>query len=281
MAEHPAGRVRRPDVLYDGQVQPEFLTKRAPDGGKIQGGKWNLANMQFHSISPDEIKIHAIVSGSFRGVRTTGFFNDTCPEHIEQLIAQLKARGMNVQDSWTYSIYQPNDLRPRWEDEINQAFTTATNNAANLVILMPEAKKMTSPSYAYFKRMADVEVGIKSTCITQQASDNKGRVDYMANVAMKINLKFPNDLKPSINHTVGRLSAHLEGTLVLGADVTHPGSNCVKGTPSIAALIGSTDKDGCHYTGSMRLQEPETDRESKEVSSLLLSSVTKANLPPR
>ncbi|QDS76065.1 hypothetical protein FKW77_005771 [Venturia effusa] len=256
MAQHPAGRVKKPAVLYRGDSQPEFTTRNLGAGRREALGKWNLVNMQFHSVSTEEIKIHAIISTRFNGNRQ---------EHIAQLISQLRARGMNVDGDWQPSSYNPDELRSRWEGAIDEGFASAATDKANLVILMPHAKQMTSPHYAYFKRIADVEKGLKSTCITQQGWSKDGRVDYMANVAMKINLKFPTGLKPSINHTVRELPSVLADTLILGADVTHPGANCVKGTPSIAAVIGSTDKYGCHYTGSMRLQDPETDKESKEV----------------
>lgn len=42
------------------------------------------------------------------------------------------------------------------------------------------------------------------------------------------------------------------------SDVTHAGPGSLNGTPSIAAIVGSVDKDGGKFLGSMRLQPKDT-----------------------
>lgn len=53
--------------------------------------------------------------------------------------------------------------------------------------------------------------------------------------------------------------------MLVGIDVTHPGLTAVKGTPSIAAVVGSIDADYAQFPASLRMQEPR-----KEVCDLLL-----------
>ncbi|EMC99396.1 hypothetical protein BAUCODRAFT_65525 [Baudoinia panamericana UAMH 10762] len=43
-------------------------------------------------------------------------------------------------------------------------------------------------------------------------------------------------------------------TIVIGADVTHPGVTSAEGTPSIAAVVGSVDDQFTQFPGSTRLQ---------------------------
>lgn len=43
--------------------------------------------------------------------------------------------------------------------------------------------------------------------------------------------------------------------MMVGIDVTHPGPGCVKGTPSIAAVVASTEITFAQYAASMELQE--------------------------
>ena len=43
--------------------------------------------------------------------------------------------------------------------------------------------------------------------------------------------------------------------MLVGIDVTHPGPGSVKGTPSIAAVVASYDKEFAQYPASMNLQE--------------------------
>lgn len=50
-------------------------------------------------------------------------------------------------------------------------------------------------------------------------------------------------------------------TMMIGSDVTHPSPGSARGTPSIAAVVGSTDKMFGQFPASMRLQESK-----KEVS---------------
>lgn len=42
------------------------------------------------------------------------------------------------------------------------------------------------------------------------------------------------------------------------SDVTHAGPGSLEGTPSIVAVVGSVDKDGGKFLGSMRLQPKDT-----------------------
>jgi hypothetical protein len=43
--------------------------------------------------------------------------------------------------------------------------------------------------------------------------------------------------------------------MLVGMDVTHPGPGAVKGTPSIAAVVGSTDDKYAQFPASLRLQK--------------------------
>lgn len=44
-------------------------------------------------------------------------------------------------------------------------------------------------------------------------------------------------------------------TMLVGIDVTHPGPGSVKGTPSIAAVVASVDRDYAQYPATMEIQE--------------------------
>jgi eukaryotic translation initiation factor 2C len=72
---------------------------------------------------------------------------------------------------------------------------------------------------------------------------------HMANVAMKTNLN-----GGGTNHTAKGVDKWLSNTLVLGADVTHPGSGALQGSSSIAALVGSRGANWGDFRGVMQLQ---------------------------
>ncbi|KAI0828161.1 Piwi domain-containing protein [Trametes gibbosa] len=108
--------------------------------------------------------------------------------------------------------------------------------------------------YSGLKHLCDVFLDVATVCVhAGKLRKEKGQVQYFANVALKFNIKLG-----GVNHELGeRNMAWLrrEPTMLVGMDVTHPGSGTVRGTPSIAAVVGSVDKYMAQYPASLRLQE--------------------------
>lgn len=120
--------------------------------------------------------------------------------------------------------------------------------------------------FAELRAMMD-QGGVMSLCLSSKKLRDRrnGRIggpnyperatsdiaNYAYNVGMKLNIRMGN-----INHSIesSNFNAVPPGTLILGADVIHPGISSVKGTPSIAALVGSVDNRYAKYLGSMRIQ---------------------------
>ncbi|KAK3058482.1 hypothetical protein LTR09_000046 [Extremus antarcticus] len=113
-------------------------------------------------------------------------------------------------------------------------------------------------TYAHVKRVADLRMGAKTVCITHDHLMTVNPQLY-SNVAMKINLR-----QGGVNHVPGTnafVPLRVSGanspanTIVVGADVTHPGNGSFTATPSIAAVVGSVDDDFVVFPGSVRLQQ--------------------------
>jgi eukaryotic translation initiation factor 2C len=103
--------------------------------------------------------------------------------------------------------------------------------------------------YSSFKYLADKVFVFQSICMTMASMRGANITQYMANVAMKANLKMA-----GINHSAQGIDTWLDKTLVLGADCTHPGSGAVKGSPSVTAVVGSLEANGGRFCGKLRLQ---------------------------
>jgi hypothetical protein len=119
--------------------------------------------------------------------------------------------------------------------------------------------------YASIKRVADLQLGRHVVCAVGSNMHNFGNglggEQYLANIAMKFNLK-----GGGLNHAVE--DSHLKSllhpesssesapcrTIIIGADVAHPTGIAIPGCPSVAAVVGSVDDNYLHYPGSMRLQ---------------------------
>ncbi|KAH7092237.1 ribonuclease H-like domain-containing protein [Paraphoma chrysanthemicola] len=138
------------------------------------------------------------------------------------------------------------------------------SNAQLVVLMLPWPDKRI---YTDFKNLADRQFGLRTLCVA-----NPGKLDkpvdaqkYMANIAQKINIKY------------GGINASVEGidlktTLVLGADVVHPPKTAFDESPSIASMVGSTDKEGGAYRGVMRLQSK--DKRDREIIDEVQSMVS-------
>ncbi|OAL44588.1 Piwi-domain-containing protein [Pyrenochaeta sp. DS3sAY3a] len=130
--------------------------------------------------------------------------------------------------------------------DAEKALNAALAKQAHFVVLLLNEKDVAA--YSNFKDVADRNVGVHSLCIDAGGKHQfSGR--FWGNVMMKVNLK-----AGGINHTVSGIENSMKDTLVLGADVTHPGPGSLSGTPSIAAIVGSVDDRGGKFLGSMRLQ---------------------------
>ena len=132
---------------------------------------------------------------------------------------------------------------------------TQTENANLALLVLPDNNPT---AYALFKNIADRELGIHSLCVTRRCIQGQlGK--KISNIVLKLNLK-----AAGVNHTTnqGAIFRTMADTLVLGADVTHPGNGAIPGTPSIATIVGSVGSSGGRFLGSMRLQ----NQAKKEVS---------------
>ncbi|KAF1350776.1 ribonuclease H-like domain-containing protein, partial [Delphinella strobiligena] len=139
-----------------------------------------------------------------------------------------------------------------------------------VVLLLPSSGSSHAPIYRYFKSQADQVYGFKTVCMAEdklkKGGLNKANLKpgclryYMSGIALKLNLKLGNwnwetggdqgEIRNYIwNNQGGRLN-----TLVLGADVTHPGPGSVEGCPSVAAVVGNVDLVCGRMPGSMRYQ---------------------------
>ncbi|KAI0685180.1 argonaute-like protein [Cytidiella melzeri] len=108
--------------------------------------------------------------------------------------------------------------------------------------------------YSGLKHLCDCYLDIATICVqVSKLRKDKGQLQYFANVALKLNMKMG-----GVNHRMegqGATWLNQAPTMLVGIDVTHPGFGTVKGTPSIAAVVASIDKDFGQFPASLRIQE--------------------------
>jgi hypothetical protein len=114
------------------------------------------------------------------------------------------------------------------------------------------------------KRAGDQHVGIANIChVTEDkrkpSAPLKPKADLgtLANNSMKINLKAnPLGANQALHQPGPILTAH---SVVIGIDVTHPGSSAMKDAPSIATVVGSIDSNFAQWPAILDSQMPRDD----------------------
>jgi hypothetical protein len=111
-------------------------------------------------------------------------------------------------------------------------------NVSLVFVLLPDND---AAVYNTIKQAGDVTFGLHTVCsVDNKVSKDKGRDQYLANVALKVNAKLYG-INQSLDMT--KLGIIAEGkTMVVGIDVTHPSPGSLQDAPSVAAIVASTDK---------------------------------------
>lgn len=119
-----------------------------------------------------------------------------------------------------------------------------------LVLILPEAS---IPLYKRIKTLADRTYGLHTICcVGQKLAKDRGRDQYIANVALKANLKLG-----GVNQIVEPRNLHVveqNKTMVVGIDVTHPSPGSASNAPSVAAMVASVDKTLGQWPAVLRVQ---------------------------
>jgi len=145
----------------------------------------------------------------------------------------------------------------------------------DIVVLLLGSKDQ--GTYSSFKYLADLKYCFQSICVTEANFKPKKKDwnnqdsmrQYVANVAMKANLKFG-----GINHSVTGVKDWMAKTLVLGSDLTHPGNGAVDNCPSIAAVVSSVEETGGLFTGQLFLQEKSDVSQNENTGPLVSPKLT-------
>lgn len=214
---------------------------------------WNLTGTEF--LSTTRINIAYLVLHEHKV--------DT--NHIEDIrknfARQLKEQNVGT-PKWLATV--PLDLRTL-DTGLLAGLRVAEAQKANLVVLVLSSKNQ--DTYSLFKYFADRLFGIPSIVMVETSNikgkgwNKTGLDQYIGNIMMKANLKM-GVINQSAVSSKGNIEKYLTDTLVLDSDVTHPSNGALFGCPSVAALVGSVEKTGGRFLGSLSLQSGG----SKEVS---------------
>ncbi|KAJ3017212.1 hypothetical protein HKX48_003664 [Thoreauomyces humboldtii] len=164
------------------------------------------------------------------------------------------------------------------EDMLKAAYRDAGEGCSKkpqmILVIVPD----TNPRrYAEIKRTSDTILGLITQCM-QSKHVPKAAPQYCANLILKINVKLGgfNCFLAGKTTTQGpQLPSISEApTLVIGADITHPGPGEGNSRPSIAALVGSLDAQCARFAATLRIQRSPQSRQRCDIIQDMKGMVT-------
>ncbi len=246
----PARHLSPPDVWYGWKKRPYYTS----------GSTWRLDDVEFHEPKSlpalNALDLHEEGKHAYNAGPIAEVFSEILGDFgLKPYVSRLRRLLLPSKDTTTYA----EDLKQSLHDALKKM-----KRSSVVFILLPSPD---SWLYTTIKRIADRELGIGTVCaqvakiqkltrFRETNVRNEELYGYLANLAMKINLKLggTNHILPPECFSKRMLEKGKPHMMIMGANVTHPASHSTPGTPSIAAVVASVDPHFTKYPGSMRLQ---------------------------
>lgn len=228
-------------VTVNGRVLPPptvFYGKQSRDSEIVPSmGAWNLKDKS--------LEIGAAVSSW--AVLVFGRASDS---EVQAFVRELVVTGQDC--GLAMKMKSPPILfaTPNVEESVKKAYGAAheaSGTAPQLILCILPTDD--AGLYGDIKRCSDTVVGLPSQCMLMKHIRRPNK-QYCANLCLKINVKLG-----GVNSSLGRQVKFIveRPTMVMGADVTHPGIGETD-KASIAAVVGSMDIKLSRYATSVRVQ---------------------------
>ncbi|KAI4619887.1 hypothetical protein J4E83_005744 [Alternaria metachromatica] len=224
-----------PRVIYKGD-------KTAPVDQKF--GRWNMMNIKFNTGA--SLPKWSTVMISIPGKRDS-FDGQALGAVMQEFYQGLLKIGVNAQPPLPPQRLQLRDP----EDPSLGPYLQRAAGALNLLfIVLPEAN---IPLYKRIKTLADRDYGLHTICsVGSKLWKERGRDQYIANIALKFNLKLGGINQIVENKSLGIIDQNK--TMVVGIDVTHPSPGSASNAPSVSAMVASIDKYLGQWPATLRIQ---------------------------
>jgi eukaryotic translation initiation factor 2C len=257
--------------LFGLQITPEMITVPArilniPPLSYLNGtvqpsrGSWNMVNKKFSVPMAVKNWSYLIVSGRYTDVghltNTVRKFKNALDRVGMQAENPKPSNGFVVQleekqgqgDLRTFETILGENFKA-----LEAKFADAQRNGVKimLVILPTESADI----YARLKFFGDIKFGIHTVCCqaSKITKEGRGQDQYMANVALKFNLKLGGVNQSLQPNQMGVLADNK--TMVLGIDVTHPSPGSQEGAPSVAGVVSNLNGRCGQWPASLTIQE--------------------------
>lgn len=210
-------------------------------------GKWNLRGLAF--LKPSTIKSWVLVYLPAR----QPLENNVLQRFGTDMVRSFRDCGMSVPQD------PPPVLVGNSQGSMKAIMEDACARAHNQFGVPPDVifivfQGSSIPLYKAIKAGLDVHLGVASQVMLQEkALSGKGSAQYLANIAMKVNVKLggTNCIAEEPLFKAGRC-------MLLGGDISHGAPGALRSTnppPSTAALVATWDRACTAYTAVASVQE--------------------------
>ncbi|KAF9774432.1 hypothetical protein IL306_007563, partial [Fusarium sp. DS 682] len=224
-------------------VGPKVIYK----GNKTAGprfGSWNMMDIKFN-IGASLTKWSYLMI-SLPGARDP-FDQQSLGAVMNEFYQTLGKIGVNAAQPLSGQRIQ---LQHPDDPALGSTLQRAAGALDLLFIILPGAN---IPLYKRIKTIADRNCGIHTICsVGSKLSKDRGRDQYMANVALKFNLKLGGINQMVENKNLGIIDQNK--TMIVGIDVTHPSPGSSSNAPSVSAMVASIDKFLGQWPATLRIQ---------------------------
>ncbi|KAJ1926989.1 hypothetical protein IWQ60_003327 [Tieghemiomyces parasiticus] len=236
----PARTLAPPSLVYDQRGQGQQVSPR--------DGAWNMKGLRFNT--PSALRSYGILVLDRHHPRMVAALSSA----INELFRACGQVGMQLTDKRAQPVFASphSNLQQGLRNAWNEGHKACGAAPQVVFVILPSADAQV---YGEIKRISDTVMGAPTQCL-QSGKFQKGGIQYMANVALKLNVKLRGvncQLRPG---QVPFLTSN--PTMVVGADVTHPEPGSV-GQNSIAAIVATLDASYARFTSRVDHQTPGTE----------------------
>ncbi|KAJ7608103.1 argonaute-like protein [Mycena polygramma] len=231
------------------RIKASLLMRSAhPTDDLAQDGQWNMYQKQFYI--PVTIKRWVLVV--FAPSRV--FDTNNVDEVKRNFVEGCQRTGINFTGSTPLIVSASNILPSEIIPTLDQAEATCretyNGDAPSLFLIVLPDDGECNFMYTIVKHWGDVKIGIPTQCLKASKGKN-AKAQFWANIALKINAKL-GGTNAVLDTSVPLLSLE-STTIVMGADVMHPGAGSSY-LPSYAALVASIDPMATKYVATSSVQ---------------------------
>ncbi|KAJ5777885.1 hypothetical protein N7520_001131 [Penicillium odoratum] len=242
-------------------VPARFITPptlRYGSGTQVpRGGSWNLRGLTFAAPAPPPQRwgfLCILNRKKLRSHQEDQWRADNQPVKAAQNFKKsLNVLGLRWQEPIFFHrkvvFYEPEGLDYR--KVIDKAMEEFKDVQCPLVVIpMHESE---DKAFNYIKWAGDCKNGILTHCCKAEKFFG-GDMQYLANNAMKVNLKMSGICQSLDSASKCPKVVKDAKTMIVGLDVTHPSVTDPETYPSISAIVASTDGRMGQWPGEIRLQ---------------------------